>query len=302
MALLRDTTGMETALRTRHLIGRSRSMHTVISEPEVSGQHAALSWVGHHWVVRDLGSRNGTLVNDTRIETGVDVALKRGDTLSFGGSRHALTLSCEAPPSPFAICAGEQAMGEGQHLALPSGDDPVALIHFEPEIGWTLSMDEENRGVQDGETVVVQDRTWTLALPETLAPTADIGGRPTLLNQVALELSVSPDEEFVAVRVVLPESTHTLPARAHHYILLVLARLRVRDQQAGDSPQQQGWIYNDRLQQMLKMSANRVNLCIFRLRREMEGLEILDAQELIQRRTTTQQLRLGVERITIQVL
>lgn len=302
MALLEDNTGTLTALRTRHLIGRSRAMHTVIAQPEVSGQHAVLSWVGHHWVVRDLGSRNGTLINGTPIEAGLDVALKVGDQLRFGESPQILTLSSDAPPAPFAIGEGQHAMGEGQLLALPSVDDPVALIQFEGQDGWTLSTEAETRPVRDGEVLEVRGKRWTLALPENLAPTADLGSRPRLLKDLTLHLSVSPDEEFVAVQVILPEATHTLPARAHHYLLLVLARLRLRDKEAGHSPQQQGWIYNDRLQQMLKASANRVNLSIFRLRREMEALEVLDAQDLVERRTTTQQLRLGVDQIRIQVL
>jgi len=49
---------------------------------DASTRHAAVLVVGEQWVVRDLGSRNGTFVNGRRI--GGDVALKAGDRLRFG--------------------------------------------------------------------------------------------------------------------------------------------------------------------------------------------------------------------------
>lgn len=49
---------------------------------DVSARHAAIVSVGERWMLRDLGSRNGTLVNGHRI-TG-DAALDDTDHISFG--------------------------------------------------------------------------------------------------------------------------------------------------------------------------------------------------------------------------
>lgn len=49
---------------------------------DASSRHAALVRVGDGWVLRDLGSTNGTFVNGERLEA--DRALHDGDTLRFG--------------------------------------------------------------------------------------------------------------------------------------------------------------------------------------------------------------------------
>ena len=52
------------------------------SDLRVSGNHAALFPHGDGWAIRDLGSRNGTLVNGQKL-TG-PVLLAHGDRIQFG--------------------------------------------------------------------------------------------------------------------------------------------------------------------------------------------------------------------------
>jgi S1-C subfamily serine protease len=49
---------------------------------DASTRHAAVLRTGDRWVLRDLGSRNGTFVNGTRIDT--DHTLADGDVMRFG--------------------------------------------------------------------------------------------------------------------------------------------------------------------------------------------------------------------------
>jgi S1-C subfamily serine protease len=49
---------------------------------DVSTRHAALLQTGDHWVLRDLGSRNGTFVNGHRLTA--DYELASGDRVQFG--------------------------------------------------------------------------------------------------------------------------------------------------------------------------------------------------------------------------
>ena len=54
-------------LRPTLLIGRRESCDIVLRFPNVSGSHCELSLVAGYWVVRDLGSSNGTKVNGQRV-------------------------------------------------------------------------------------------------------------------------------------------------------------------------------------------------------------------------------------------
>jgi hypothetical protein len=64
-------------------IGRLSSNDVVLSDPNVSRRHAELQVNGGRWVVTDLGSTNGTLVNGKLAR---EHPLKNGDRLSFGTS------------------------------------------------------------------------------------------------------------------------------------------------------------------------------------------------------------------------
>jgi hypothetical protein len=72
------------------LLGRSRDCDCVVSEPSVSRRHAELRRQGRHWLVRDLGSRNGTRVNGLRVLEETEV--RPGDRLSLGEVRFRLVL------------------------------------------------------------------------------------------------------------------------------------------------------------------------------------------------------------------
>lgn len=61
-------------------IGRGDNNTIVINSPKVSRNHARIEWSGEHFVVRDLGSSNGTFVNGQRVES-MPFALKDGDEL-----------------------------------------------------------------------------------------------------------------------------------------------------------------------------------------------------------------------------
>jgi FHA domain/Domain of unknown function (DUF1707) len=74
------------------VLGRSRGCDCVLAEPSVSRRHAELRRDGSRWLLRDLGSRNGTRVNGVRLLGETEVC--PGDRVSFGDARFRL---CEAP-------------------------------------------------------------------------------------------------------------------------------------------------------------------------------------------------------------
>jgi pSer/pThr/pTyr-binding forkhead associated (FHA) protein len=71
------------------VLGRSRECDCVLAEPSVSRRHAELRRAGGRWLLRDLGSRNGTRVNGVRLLAETEVG--PGDRVSFGEARYRLT-------------------------------------------------------------------------------------------------------------------------------------------------------------------------------------------------------------------
>lgn len=68
-------------LKETLIVGRRESSDIVLRFPNVSGTHCELSLVDGRWVVKDLGSSNGTKVNGTRVSEG---RVDPGDRLSIG--------------------------------------------------------------------------------------------------------------------------------------------------------------------------------------------------------------------------
>ncbi len=63
-------------------IGRSDTNTITISDPYASSEHALLSWRNGQWWLEDRDSRNGTLLNETPVETPLIVG--HGDVIGIG--------------------------------------------------------------------------------------------------------------------------------------------------------------------------------------------------------------------------
>jgi len=70
-------------------IGRGPGATLRLPDVSVSRFHAELRYVDNGWMLRDLGSMNGTCVNDLRITT--MVRIRPGDRVSFGAVGFTLT-------------------------------------------------------------------------------------------------------------------------------------------------------------------------------------------------------------------
>src|SRR5260370_30980438 len=64
-------------------IGRDASNHLWISDPALSRRHCLLIRKGEQFSIRDLGSRNGTLVNGMTVD---ELQLRHGDQIVVGAS------------------------------------------------------------------------------------------------------------------------------------------------------------------------------------------------------------------------
>ena len=71
-----------------NLFGRSRDNTVLLDEETVSGHHARLSYRGGQWLLEDLGSKNGTGVNELTLEDPMVVTF--GDEIRLGNVRMAM--------------------------------------------------------------------------------------------------------------------------------------------------------------------------------------------------------------------
>lgn len=293
------------ALPGRCLIGRGPTCDLVLPQKNVSGQHAALEWNGGAWEIRDLGSRNGTYVDDRRLAADGRCNLVRDARLRFGRESPTWILADTSPPVAMA-CDGATRVwrfAEGGYLSLPSPEDHECSIYPLPDGSWVVETGSETRPLEDRSMLTTSDGSvWRVYLPVSLLSTMKEGDLPRMLAFTRMRFRHSLDEEQVEMTGFLGDARLDFHIRAHHYPLLLLARRRLADRRSGLAEPDQGWVSVDDLLQMLGMSEPHLNISIHRARTALSQAGILDAASLIERRTRTRRIRIGVQDLTIERL
>lgn len=121
------------------VIGRDESCQIRLATNEVSRQHCRLVCERDHVVVHDLGSRNGTLINDIAIQGQVE--LQAGDILRVGPASFQLAGKKSATIAPAKKSASDDSIMDW--LADEEGEsdsedttivrsDPVPARHVAP--------------------------------------------------------------------------------------------------------------------------------------------------------------------------
>jgi hypothetical protein len=309
MAVLQSPESSEPVfLSARHMVGRSPGADTEVTSRAVSGEHAVFLWTGARWELRDLGSRNGTWVGERQLGPGETAALAADDEIAFGDPGERWILRSDREPTVAAWTTGVVSEGEGRLLALPDEADPQVVIELDAAHGWQLLRDGESSPVQHGDEVVIGDVAWRICIPPVLSPVPmtaelrEISITQDTIRRAELDFGVSSDEEYTELRVTVGPRAVTLPPRVHHYMLLELARRRLADAADGVVEAEQGWVYTSDLRRDLRITANQYYVMSHRLRREVEELGIVDATRLIEKRTTSRQVRIGATRLNVRSL
>jgi pSer/pThr/pTyr-binding forkhead associated (FHA) protein len=171
--------GLEIPLKKdKFLIGRASECTLRAGSEAISRRHCAILRVKDCWAVRDLGSRNGTYVNDKKIAK--PVRLNPGDELRVG-------------PLKFRVAAGARKSAE----AAPSSSvttAPAAKPHKQPPVKDVSDMAERTRKKASGSTTEDDITRWLLG--------NDTGEDATLketrtirLEETATHKRVSPPQE-----------------------------------------------------------------------------------------------------------
>lgn len=288
MATLVDIEGRRIPLRVNTLVGRWPTNDLILDDATVSGLHAAIAWGNGRWMIRDLGSRNGTTVDGSPVDGTV---LRAGMRVSFG--KQPFEVADVAPPTAFAIRERDGTMVAARDgwLAIPDAGDPVASVMRDGD-SWLLEEVGGARELHDREVVYAGEDAWRIHLP-----LGAVGGEETLaaaldLAQVTLHLSVSLDHESVGAVVKAGSFEVDLGERAHHELLLLLARSRREDADLADA--EQGWRYHDDVCRDLKWTDNQLYLAVHRARKQLEEAGVGHAARLVERRRRTGQLRIGL--------
>ena len=286
-------------LRARSLLGRHPECHVRVDSPKISGEHAGLYWVNGGWELRDLGSRNGTYVDGRRLTAGERVVLKEGAT--FALSRSAAIFELVDASAPAAIATHKETgiahIVDGGVLALPNEQQPRITLFSTSSGLWQIEADSQIRPAVDQEVITLGDATYVLEVPMRYAETLESGASGVPIESIGLHFAVAPDEEQVEVTVQMGAQAKRIEPREYHYLLVTLARARLADAHAPSS--MRGWVDRDELSKKLDMDVNRMNVEIFRARKQLAALGVQGAARLVERRPGTHEIRIGVTQLEV---
>jgi hypothetical protein len=277
-------------LPARALVGRSPGCAVVVRDPRVSGEHASLVWQEDRWILRDLGSRNGTWLGARRLGPGERVALNPGDWFAVGGEDLALTLLDASPPGVRARGpAGEERAATGEVLLLPDPENALyAVVVGEDGAIWVEDREGQRAPAVDGMVLSTEGGPWTLAVPESQPGTVDVREAPA----ITARFSVSRNEEHAEMEILVGDVVHPWPAKSYVYLLLTLARARLADADLPES--EKGWMHQEDLASGLRIHPGSVGVYVHRARQQAADLGPGVASRLIERRRGSRELRFGL--------
>ena len=116
-------------------IGRTPDNHLVLADPKVSSHHAEIRLHGQDYALVDLGSTNGTFVNEQRLDAQAPRLLHTADIVHIGDTHFTYEV-----PGMFSI---EPTIYAGSRPASEPGYPPPASASSSPVTGYGSSIQPE---------------------------------------------------------------------------------------------------------------------------------------------------------------
>ncbi len=211
-----DGLSAEFPVKERAGLGRHYDNQVVVADREVSKHHAAVRFEQGAWMLRDLGSSNGTFVNGRRVD---ELKLRDGDEIRVGASRlvfrtqdapeqrRSLTV-VQAPSVTQVLASVKPTPTEESAVFLPAGEITDAELlkkdyerlriafRFHQEVGPVVDRESLLQLIlrlalqwlpADNGVILVpgDDGAFDVALAESLTGEAEINVSRTLVEQVA---------------------------------------------------------------------------------------------------------------------
>jgi hypothetical protein len=300
---LENDQGERCALWADHLIGRAPEAELQLQHASVSWRHACVRWTGRGWELQDLGSLNGTFLNGARVSAGARALLRIGTRVRFGDGHSDWIVVDVDPPEAVAtdLDDGTRAAPQDGLIVLPNSEAPELSLYRQGDGTWIAEGIDRVWEPQRDEIMLVGGRRFRFEPGSAVHATSTSMRSRLTPAALELEFSVSRNEEQVDVSIVHAGERTALKSRAHSYLLLTLARLRVQDQADLALPiTSHGWVEQSRLLRMLATNLSQLTLDIYRARRQFSDVGVVDSAQIIERRTSSRELRIGVERLSIQ--
>jgi len=181
--------GLEIPLRKdKFLIGRAKECALRAGSEAISRRHCAIIRRDTGWTVRDLGSRNGTHVNDEKIAA--EVPLKPGDELRVGPLIFRIAERESSVPAPAGIPPLAPATGDKQRKQ-PPVKDVADVVQRTISNSDSTSEDDVSRWLLDLEGNVAD------TLKETRSMRAE--DTSTTMNRVSMTGDTATVEDVAAM-------------------------------------------------------------------------------------------------------
>lgn len=286
MAIIENiSTGEMVFLKSHHVFGRNRGKaDTELKSKDISQIHASIRWDGWMWMLTDF-SRNGVWVDGVRLAHGRTMGLTEGHIIRFGSSEESVwKLLDQKPPANILIPleSGAPVIELGRLNALPDDATPDISVYLSQTGQWVYENENGVTPLGSGDVIRHTSGSWEFVCAEPV----DMTFSKEEDREIRFIFHVSLDEEHVAVQIQLGEEVIDLGERAHHYMLLTLARQRLQDARDGQDQSTQGWIDLDRMSAMLDLEPSHLNIHIFRIRKQVHGAlpETLNFPQVVERR------------------
>ncbi len=279
MGLIKKNESGETVLlNSHHLFGRNKhSTNTFIPDSDVTRSHATIFWKCRDWYIRDH-SRNGTLVNSKYVHNST-VKLSLGDKIQFAKNESTkwILKDISNPKSYLkSLTYKNKTLLLATGLSLPNDENPELSVYFDKDNKWIAELEGRTFSLEHGTIFHFNNEEWMFIENIGMDETLDHGH---VINQAYFQFNLSADEERINVKIVTTDLKMDLGERVHNYLLLVLARKKLNDIQAGYVYSDQGWIDVEELMENMGREFRKeideyiLNLQIHRIRKQLIELE-----------------------------
>lgn len=149
--------------RTVWKIGRSSRNEVVLDHEMVSRTHAMIQRAGNDFLLVDLGSRNGSFVNDSRVS--VPVFLKNEDTVRFGDQEYVF-LNPEAALPEEENQSEATLSSESTRVLISFHEITVLVVDIRDFTGLSQQIDEDRLAqtigswIRRGGEILHEQRSW----------------------------------------------------------------------------------------------------------------------------------------------